>query len=278
MSRLQNKILAATGIFAATCSPANHAQKDHAAAAVDMVPADAVAAAVPPTAAAQLTAPAAPPVPPPCPSAIPTNVVAIAHPTPPLAAVQVQHPRAIAPPAMAGLHHVPVVVPPPAFLAHRPPAISQAALAAISANVASQASPPEEPCIPRDSPTQAASGLEPVNLPLDPPPPSPPHCEGSICSTQQGVIVPSLYVVINNSNKGFYCATQWAGSSEWSGWFKMMPGKEWNADSPPKPKNAAIQCTAPVRHWIYTIQPGKRYTVQRGDDGLIQVREVTVNM
>jgi hypothetical protein len=277
MARPPLKILAAASLLVATVAPGRTLQDSPArAAAVVAVPPAAAAhvnlagvqpaapvAAVPPPAAVHVNVTALRPVAY-CQPLIVSRAAAIVHAAPPIAAAQVPHPQAGVPPA--------------ALVAHRPPVISQAAaLAATTRPV--DATTPEEPCIPRESPSDTAGTLPSVDLPPDPPPPPPPepHCDGNICSTQQQVILPSLYVVINNSSKGFFCATQSAGSSFWSGWFKMMPGNEWNDQSPPQPKNVAFQCTSPVKRWIYVLQPGNRYSVQRNDEGIIQVVQVTVN-
>jgi hypothetical protein len=86
------------------------------------------------------------------------------------------------------------------------------------------------------------------------------------------VIAVQVMSVQNNSRVAVTCAIKWNGSG-WGSWFTIPSGGEWSDTA--LFGGAKLQCIPPVRHLVYRLKRGTRYSLLPSSKGRIELVEVT---
>lgn len=91
--------------------------------------------------------------------------------------------------------------------------------------------------------------------------------------TSSPVIAGGAFFVKNNTRSRVFCRYR-TGALGWSDLFSFPSAAEFARRQQAIGDVLYFSCGAPVRHVIYTVQPGERYSLLPGQDGVVVLRRI----
>lgn len=83
------------------------------------------------------------------------------------------------------------------------------------------------------------------------------------------------YFAKNNSQQSLRCRYR-VDEGEWGRYFRLRPGAEFSLRSQPGMETVYFFCDPPVKRVSYALTLGKRYSILRGEGGLLELREIAI--
>ena len=94
------------------------------------------------------------------------------------------------------------------------------------------------------------------------------------CALPQAVDGGSFFAK-NNSQQTLRCRHR-VDQGKWERYFRLRPGAEFLLRSRPGMQTVYLFCDPPVKRVSYALALGKRYSILRGEGGVLELREITV--